>query len=160
MKLLSTQRNTDGKQFICEDAIFDPNLMKIKNIDSIEKVISFKYDFSECGHPLNLPFDVNSVDFWVKLTEHDLHIGAIANLGDDLIKKYEIFIDEFGGIEFDVRMSTAEKFNLLLSIVYSLVGKININTKDYAEFNNTMKKIKDCLSNEQIVMNTFKKFFQ
>ena len=81
MKLLSTNRNAKGKQLVCEDAVFDPNLIMTLHVDAEERVVSFSYDFDECGHPLNLPFDVQSVDFLVKFTNNvydKLHCVVVA----------------------------------------------------------------------------------
>ena len=114
MKLFSTNRNSRGRQLLCEDAVFDPNLIMASRVDVEEKVVSFSYDFTECGHPLNLPFNVQSVDFIVKFTKHDIHICAIAEVGDDIGEQYEDYIDDMQDICFDVRMSIEEKYALLL----------------------------------------------
>lgn len=113
MKLVSTTRDSNHKQLICDDAVFDPHLMEITLCDSTEKVISFKYDFLECGHPLNLPFNACSAVFMVKLTQIDIHICAIVELSDEDIDNFSDFIGELGEIEFDVKMNVDEK-NLFL----------------------------------------------
>lgn len=119
MKLFSTR----GRQLVCEDAVFDPNLIMTLRVDVEEKVVSFSYDFAECGHPLNLPFDVQSVDFLVKFTKHDIHICAIAEVGDDIGEQYEDYIDDMQDVEFDVRMTVEEKYTLLLALFNALFGK-------------------------------------
>lgn len=129
MKLLSTNRNARGKQLVCDDAVFDPNLIMTLRADPEEKVITFSYDFEECGHPLNLPFEVQSVDFLVKFTEHDIHICAIAEVGDDIGEQYEDYIDDMQDICFDVRMSIEEKYALLLAFFNALFGKTNKKEK-------------------------------
>ena len=110
MKLFSTNRNSRGRQLLCEDAVFDPNLIMASRVDVEEKVVSFSYDFTECGHPLNLPFNVQSVDFIVKFTKHDIHICAIAEVGDDIGEQYEDYIDDMQDICFDVRMKNMRSY--------------------------------------------------
>ena len=129
MKLFSTNRNARGRQLVCEDAVFDPNLIMALHVDVEEKVVSFSYDFTECGHPLNLPFDVQSVDFLVKFTKHDIHICAIAEVGDDIGEQYEDYIDDMQDVCFDVRMSVEEKYALLLAFFNALFGKTNKKEK-------------------------------
>lgn len=129
MKLFSTNRNVRGKQLICEDAVFDPNLIMTLRVDVEEKVVSFSYDFAECGHPLNLPFDVQSVDFLVKFTKHDIHICAIAEACEDIGEQYEDYINDMQDIEFDVRMSVEEKYTLLLALFNSLFAKVKVKEK-------------------------------
>ncbi len=124
MKLFSTNRNARGRQLVCEDAVFDPNLIMTLRVDVEEKVVSFSYDFAECGHPLNLPFDVQSVDFLVKFTKHDIHICAIAEACDDIDEQYDDFVNDMQDIEFDVRMSVEEKYALLLALFCSLFSKV------------------------------------
>ena len=46
MKLFSTNRNAMGKQLVCDDAVFDPNLIMTLRADVEEKVVSFSYDFA------------------------------------------------------------------------------------------------------------------
>lgn len=130
MKLFSTNRNARGRQLVCEDAVFDPNLIMTLRVDVEEKVVSFSYDFAECGHPLNLPFDVQSVDFLVKFTKHDIHICAIAEVGDDIGEQYEDYIDDMQDVEFDVRMTVEEKYTLLLALFNALFGKEHKKRKD------------------------------
>lgn len=120
MKLFSTNRNSKGNQLKCDDAVFDPNLMTIVSIDEDEKVIGFRYDFEECGHPLNLPFKAYDVEFWIKLTVHDIHICSIVYV-DDVSDEYEDYIGDLGEIEFDVRMTTEEKSALLLILLKELL---------------------------------------
>ena len=129
MKLFSTNRNARGRQLVCEDAVFDPNLIMASRVDVEEKVVSFSYDFAECGHPLNLPFDVQSVDFLVKFTKHDIHICAIAEVGDDIDNQYEDYVDDMQDVEFDVRMTVEEKYALLLALFNALFGKVNKKEK-------------------------------
>lgn len=123
MKLLSTNRNAKGKQLVCEDAVFDPNLIMTLHVDAEERVVSFSYDFDECGHPLNLPFDVQSVDFLVKFTKHDIHICAIAEVCDEIDDQYEDYVDNMQDVEFDVRMSVEEKYALLLALFIPFFSK-------------------------------------
>lgn len=123
MKLFSTNRNSRGRQLVCEDAVFDPNLIMTLRVDVEEKVVSFNYDFAECGHPLNLPFDVQTIDFLVKFTKHDIHICAIAEACDDIDELYEDYVNDMQDIEFDVRMSVEEKYALLLALFISLFSK-------------------------------------
>ena len=47
MKLFSTNRNARGRQLVCEDAVFDPNLIMTLRVDVEEKVVSFSYDFAD-----------------------------------------------------------------------------------------------------------------
>lgn len=129
MKLFSTNRNARGRQLVCEDAVFDPNLIMTLRVDVEEKVVSFSYDFSECGHPLNLPFDVQSVDFLVKFTKHDIHICAIAEACDGIDEQYEDYINDMQDIEFDVRMTVEEKYALLLALFISLFSKAKTKEK-------------------------------
>lgn len=129
MKLFSTNRNSEGRQLVCDDAVFDPNLIITLRADAEEKVITFRYDFAECGHPLNLPFDVQTINFLVKLTKHDIHICAIAEPCEDLAEQYEEFIGDMGEIEFDVRMNVEEKYILLLSLFLPLLSKIKAQEK-------------------------------
>ena len=44
MKLFSTNRNSRGRQLLCEDAVFDPNLIMASRVDVEEKVVSFSYE--------------------------------------------------------------------------------------------------------------------
>lgn len=37
MKLFSTNRNARGRQLVCEDAVFDPNLIMALHVDIEEK---------------------------------------------------------------------------------------------------------------------------
>ena len=129
MKLFSTNRNAMGKQLVCDDAVFDPNLIMTLRADVEEKVVSFSYDFAECGHPLNLPFDVQSVDFLVKFTKHDIHICAIAEPCDDIGEQYEDYIDDMQDVEFDVRMSVEEKYALLLALFLPLLPKVQVKDR-------------------------------
>lgn len=130
MKLFSTNRNSKGEQLVCEDAVFDPSLIIALHADADEKVVTFQYDFEECGHPLNLPFDVQSVSFLVKLTKHDIHICAIAEISDEMDEQYDEFIGGIGDeIEFDVRMSVEEKYTLLLSLFTPLLSKVKEKEK-------------------------------
>ena len=129
MKLFSTNRNAMGKQLVCDDAVFDPNLIMTLRADVEEKVVSFSYDFAECGHPLNLPFDVQSVDFLVKFTKHDIHICAIAEPCDDIGEQYEDYIDDMQDVEFDVRMSVEEKYALLLALFLPLLSKVQVKDR-------------------------------
>lgn len=145
MKLFSTNRNSRGRQLVCEDAVFDPNLIMTLRVDVEEKVVSFSYDFAECGHPLNLPFDVQSVDFLVKFTKHDIHICAIAEACDDIDEQYEDYINDMQDIEFDVRMTVEEKYALLLALFISLFSKVKTkektpNKKAGAAASNTINK--------------------
>lgn len=145
MKLFSTNRNARGRQLVCEDAVFDPNLIMALRVDVEEKVVSFSYDFAECGHPLNLPFDVQSVDFLVKFTKHDIHICAIAEACDDIDEQYEDYVNDMQDIEFDVRMSVEEKYALLLALFTSLFSKVKTkektpNKKAGASASNTITK--------------------
>ncbi len=116
MKLLSTNTSADGKRLICENAVFDPSLINITSIDKSEKFIKMNYDFSECGNPLDLPFEADSVEFGLKLTRHNIHISAIAELCDEECSKFNEFANDFGEVEFNVRMTTVEKISLLLAI--------------------------------------------
>jgi len=130
MKLFSTNRNSKGKQLVCDDAVFDPNLIMTLHADADEKVVTFQYDFEECGHPLNLPFDVQSVSFLVKFTKHDIHICAIAEASDEMDEQYDEFIGGIGDeIEFDVRMSVEEKYALLLSLFNPLLSMVKTKEK-------------------------------
>lgn len=129
MKLFSTNRNSKGRQLVCDDAVFDPNLIITLHADAEEKVVTFQYDFAECGHPLNLPFDMESVDFLVKFTKHDIHICAMAEPSEDLDEQYEEFVGDMGEVEFDVRMSTEEKYALLLSLFLPLLSKVRTKEK-------------------------------
>lgn len=129
MKLLSTNRNAKGKQLVCEDAVFDPNLIMTLHVDAEERVVSFSYDFDECGHPLNLPFDVQSVDFLVKFTKHNIHICAIAEVCDEIDDQYEDYVDNMQDVEFDVRMSVEEKYALLLALFIPFFSKEKVKEK-------------------------------
>lgn len=156
MKLLSTQRNSCGKQLICEDAVLDPNLMSITNLDIVEKIVSFKYDFSECGHPLNLPFDANAVDFLVKITQHDIHICAMVALSDEIYGIYEEYLNDIGSIEFNVRMTTEEKLALLVFVVFNLLNNAKMATKANERDYTKNSSAKD---NEQIILKAIKDIF-
>lgn len=156
MKLLSTQRNSCGKQLICEDAVLDPSLMSITNLDIAEKIVSFKYDFSECGHPLNLPFDANNVDFLVKITQHDIHICAMVELSDEIYDAYEEYSNDLGDIEFDARMTTEEKLALLVFVVFNLLNNAKMATKENGK--NCTKDL-SAKDNEKVLLNAFKDIF-
>ncbi len=123
MKLFSTNRNSMGKQLVCDDAVFDPDLITELHIDAEEKVVTFQYDFSECGHPLNLPFDAQTVDFLVKFTKHDIHICAMVDVDDEIDELYDDYVDDMSVAEFDVRMSVEEKYALLLALFLPLFNK-------------------------------------
>lgn len=110
MKLFSTKRNSINKQLICDDAVFDSDLIVTYHIDTEENVITFQYDFSECGHPLNLPFISNTATFLVKFTRYDLHICMFVEPDNNIDKQYEEYVGIFGEIEFDVRMTIDEKY--------------------------------------------------
>lgn len=144
MKLFSTNRNARGRQLVCEDAVFDPNLIVALHVDVEEKVVNFSYDFAECGHPLNLPFDAQSVDFLVKFTKHDIHICAIAEVGDDIDEQYEDYVNDMQDIQFDVRMSVEEKYVLLLALFAYLFSKVKTKektpNKTAGAASNTIKK--------------------
>ncbi len=129
MKLFSTNRNARGKQLVCDDAVFDPNLIMTLRADPEEKVITFSYDFEECGHPLNLPFEVQSVDFLVKFTEHDIHICAFAEPCDDIGEQYDDYTNDMNDVEFDVRMTVEEKYALLLALFLPLLAKVKTKEK-------------------------------
>ena len=109
MKLLSTRRNKKGVQIICDEAIFDPNLARLSFTDTEECVFKIYYDHSECGHPLNLPFECSSTNFYVKVTAHSILVSMIAEVTDDIILDFEDYINEIGAIEFDARLTTDEK---------------------------------------------------
>ena len=129
MKLLSTNRHARGKQLVCDDAVFDPNLIMTLRADPDEKVITFTYDFNECGHPLNLPFEVQSVDFLVKFTEHDIHICAFAEPCDDIGEQYDDYTNDMNDVEFDVRMTVEEKYALMLALFLPLLAKVKTKEK-------------------------------
>lgn len=117
------------KQLVCDDAVFDPNLIMTLRADPDEKVITFTYDFNECGHPLNLPFEVQSVDFLVKFTEHDIHICAFAEPCDDIGEQYDDYTNDMNDVEFDVRMTVEEKYALMLALFLPLLAKVKTKEK-------------------------------
>lgn len=119
--LLSTERNANKEQIVCENAVFDPSLMKDISIDKIEKYVSFEYDFNECGHPLKLPFKADYVEFGVRLTPHGIHISAIANPLDSELADFEYYINPLGDIGFDVQMSSDERASLLGSVLLYMI---------------------------------------
>lgn len=120
MKLLSSKRNKRGDQLVCEDAIFDPSLMTPVAIDTAEHYITFRYDFSESGCPLSLPFDADEVVFGVRLTNHDIHTTVLASISDGCAATYRDYINDVGDIEFYARMDSEEKFQLLLAFCQEL----------------------------------------
>lgn len=163
MKLFSTNRNSRGRQLVCEDAVFDPNLIMTLRVDVEEKVVSFNYDFAECGHPLNLPFDVQSIDFLVKFTKHDIHICAIAEACDDIDELYEDYVNDMQDIEFDVRMSVEEKYALLLALFISLFSKEKNkentpNKTSSATASNTIKR-ETTTSEEKVIADALSALF-
>lgn len=127
MKLISTNRKLNGKTLVCEDAVFDPNFVIADSIkfNATENFVTYKYDFSECGHPLLLPFRANTINFGAKFTPHDIHINAIAEIEDDVIDNYYAYTNGFGDIEFDVRMTPTEKSSLTLKIIMELLDKMH-----------------------------------
>ncbi len=172
MKLFSTNRNSMGKQLVCDDAVFDPDLITELHIDAEEKVVTFQYDFSECGHPLNLPFDAQAVDFLVKFTEHDIHICAMVDVDDEIDELYDDYVDDMEVIEFDVRMSVEEKYALLLALFLPLFNKAktrepiptkpkeseapNIAKKEYILNESSFKKVLEEILPEVFGGNTLK----
>lgn len=123
MKMSSWQRDSNGNQLICEDVILDPDLMEIKHIDPEEKVMILGCDFSECGHPLNLPFEAENVDFVLKITKYNIHICAISEPTDEGYAAYEQYANNLGNIEFNVRMSAKEKNTLLNFIAFNFLSQ-------------------------------------
>lgn len=163
MKLFSTNRNSKGRQLVCEDAVFDPNLITTLHADAEEKVVSFQYDFAECGHPLNLPFDAKTVDFLVKFTKHDIHICAMVEPCDDIDEQHEELVGDMGEVEFDVRMTVEEKYSLLLALFLPLLSKVKVKektpdqTKDKAPANTLKNKY---ASNESAIKEVVENLFQ
>lgn len=129
MKLISSKRNKQGIPLVCEDAIFDPSLMTQVVIDAAENYIVFLYDFCENGHPLNLPFDADEVQFGVTITQHDIHICIAAEPTDAGYADFEDYVNEIGDIEFDVRMNADEKFQLLRALSLKMIGEVAKATK-------------------------------
>lgn len=84
---------------------------------------------NECGHPLNLPFEVQSVDFLVKFTEHDIHICAFAEPCDDIGEQYDDYTNDMNDVEFDVRMTVEEKYALMLALFLPLLAKVKTKEK-------------------------------
>lgn len=123
MILLSTKRNSDRGQIVCENGIFDPSLASIISVDATEKYIMIAYDFDECGHPLNLPFNAGRVEFGVKFTPNDIHICAIVEPDGEDSSLFEEFSNSVGEYEFDVRMSTEEKLRLNTFVIYTLMNE-------------------------------------
>lgn len=163
MKLFSTNRNARGRQLVCEDAVFDPNLIMALHVDVEEKVVSFSYDFTECGHPLNLPFDAQSVDFLVKFTKHDIHICAIAEVCDEIDQQYEDYVNDMQDVQFDVRMSIEEKYTLLLALFSYLFSKVKTKEKTPnktagAAAPNTLKK-ENTPSEEKVIADAMAALF-
>lgn len=122
MKLISSMMQDDTSRIICNDAIFDPDLITVIGADTDEKMVCFKYDHSECGNPLGLGFEVEvkNVSFMVKFTQHDIHICASVEVGDDLPNELNAFVGKLGEIQFDVRMTNEEKIKLLIKLMNSL----------------------------------------
>lgn len=120
MKLIST-KTTGNNKLTLDDAIFDPNLITKITVDKKENVFMLEYDFEECGHPLCIPFECSSAEFYVKITPHNIHIGAVIEPSDGCLPdECSGFAGELGEIEFDVRMTPEEKTNLLIFLLLRL----------------------------------------
>ena len=117
MMLFSTERNANKKQIEIDNAVFDPSLMQSIRFDMREKFISFEYDLNECGHPLNLPFKADYVEFGVRVTPHGIHTSATIEPSDDELDDLEDYLGDIGEIEFDVRMTGGEKVALMSSLL-------------------------------------------
>ena len=126
MKFLSTKRNENGVQIICDNAIFVPNLAHLSLADVNERLFKLDYDYSECGHPLNLPFECRATSFFVKVTAHSILASLIAEASDDINPDFEEYINEIGAIEFDVRMTTDEELLIAQFILMSILDTESI----------------------------------
>ena len=125
MKLLSCKSTINYGQIVCNDGIFDPNLISDITIDPSEKFISFYYDANECGAPLNLPFNVENARFNILLTKYDLHMGVVVQIDEETACTHENYLNECGDIEFNIRMSPKEKLTLLTYLFYDLLNSTN-----------------------------------
>lgn len=122
MKLFSAKRYLQGKQLVCDNVVIDPGLIANVNVCLSEQVITFDYDHSECGCPLDLPFGAMQARFIVRYTPYDIHMSALIEVGDELDEvgkelnvDYEKLIAQ-GEIEFYARMTQEEKLSLLCAL--------------------------------------------
>lgn len=136
MILISHKHNSNCEQIICKDAIFDVSLLKDIHLSAEENYLYFEYDANECGNPLSLPFDVEKVVMGAKLTCNNIHISSLVTLSDE-DNRFEDYLNDAGDIEFDVRMSDAEKISLLLFII--------INTTSAMKSSNCEHKKNSCV---------------
>ena len=121
MKILSTKRNENGVQIICDEAIFVPTLAHLSLADVKEGLFKIDYDHTECGHPLNLPFECRATSFYVKVTPYSILASLLAEVPDDINPDFEDYINEIGAIEFDARLATDEKLLIVQFILMSML---------------------------------------
>lgn len=126
MKIISSENNKDGKRIVCEDAVFDPYLAKLIDVDKDEMMILLKYDALETGRPLGITFLPVEAELIVKLTPTGIHTSMlISEFGDDAASElaYEEYGNGLGSIEFNVRMTDSEKVQLMQRIAILLLGR-------------------------------------
>ncbi len=113
MKLFSTKTDKNGKQLVCEDAIFDPALLTLDAVDFEEKCIIASYDIAESGNPLSLPFYAETASIYAVITPYDIHLSAIVELDDEVKSE---FASDTNEVELNIRMSAEEKFQFVCAI--------------------------------------------
>lgn len=126
MKIISSENNKDGKRIVCEDAVFDPYLAKLIDVDKDEMMILLKYDALENGRPLGIPLLPGETELIVKLTPTGIHTSMlISDFGNDVASEiiYQEYGNRLGSIEFNVRMTDIEKVQLMQRITILLLSK-------------------------------------
>ncbi len=126
MKLVSTKTNKNGIALRTDDLIFDISLLKLLDQDSDENAafITLSYDALEMGNPLGLPSAPSKATLCVRATKYTQLRATLYTEGypegDDRLFEY---YNEFGGIEFNVRLSCREELKLMKFIALELIKR-------------------------------------
>lgn len=120
MQLISTRKDK-----MVSDSVFDSALAKLVEVDKAEMFCVLDYDLLECGHTLSLPLPAPilgaaKAQFGVRITPQNIHTDLLVYDFDDDDRLTE-YCNDCGDLEFDVRMSDAEKLDLLNLIARSLI---------------------------------------
>ncbi len=124
---LFTNSHKDGSSYEVTHSFFDPSLATNFKVDDEENVITFDYDFGECGNSLNLPCvaALQSVKFIVKVTASDIHISVLATY-DTAKCRVGYLADECGVVEFNARLDDGiERDEQKLMFCYIITNLLN-----------------------------------